>query len=270
MIKKNNDLVYADLMMSVDQETCFNIIESCKTEDYKRGHAPNAWKKICGRFEKKDELHHQDLLRTMLTNKLQISQKPDDWINEMEKTRFDLKQLHNDLSYDEDIKFIKHLLLLIPTSEYSTIYWQILHQLEENALTYDKFKHQLRAFYEREIEFKRDRLNYKKDRVLKVVNNPIRKPIINGETPRRFNYQQTKNKKCPWCYSPNHTLSECNYAKDNDTSIYRCSKCTQPYHNDENCHSKQQKMKKDHKNVTSQNILMATEVKCVDNDIGKT
>ena len=95
----------------------------------------------------------------MLTNKLQISQKPDDWINEMEKTRFDLKQLHNDLTYDEDIKFIKHLLLLIPTSEYSTIYWKILHQLEENALTYDKFKHQLRAFYEREIEFKRDRLN---------------------------------------------------------------------------------------------------------------
>ena len=126
----------------------------------------------------------------------------------MENTRFYLKQLHNDLTYDEDIKFIKHLLLLIPTSEYSTIYWKILHQLEENALTYDKFKHQLRAFYEREIEFKRDRLNYKKDRVLKVVNNPIRKPIINVETPRRFNYQQTKNKKCPWCYSPNHTLSE--------------------------------------------------------------
>ena len=105
--------------------------------------------------------------------------------------------------------------------------------------------------------------------VIKVINKPIRKTIINGETPRRFNYQQTKNKKCPWCYSPNHTLSECNYAKDNDTSIYRCSKCTQPYHNDENFHSKQQKMKKDHKNVTSQNMLMATEFKCVDNDIGK-
>ena len=39
--------------------------------------------KICGRFEKKDELHHQDLLRTMITNKLQISQKVDDWINEI-------------------------------------------------------------------------------------------------------------------------------------------------------------------------------------------
>ena len=46
---------------------------------------------IYGRFEKKDELHHQDLLRTMLTNKLQISQKPDDWINDMENTIFDLK-----------------------------------------------------------------------------------------------------------------------------------------------------------------------------------
>ena len=33
-------------MMSVDQETCFNIIESFKTEDYKRGHAPNAWKNM--------------------------------------------------------------------------------------------------------------------------------------------------------------------------------------------------------------------------------
>ena len=25
-LKKNNDLVYADLMMSVDQDTCFNIL----------------------------------------------------------------------------------------------------------------------------------------------------------------------------------------------------------------------------------------------------
>ena len=53
MIKKNNDLVYADLMMSVDQETCFNIIESCKTEDYKRGHAPNAWKKYVEDLKRK-------------------------------------------------------------------------------------------------------------------------------------------------------------------------------------------------------------------------
>ena len=29
-------------------------------------------------------------------------------------------------------------------------------------------------------------------------------------------------------------------------------------------------MKKDHKNVTPQNMLMATEVKCVDNDTEKT
>ena len=72
--------------------------------------------KICGRFENKDELHHQDLLRTMITNKLQISQKPDYWINDMEKTRFDIKKLQNDFTYNEDIKFIKHLLLLIPTS----------------------------------------------------------------------------------------------------------------------------------------------------------
>ena len=145
-LKKDNALVYADLMMSIDQETCFNLMESCKNENYKRGHAPTAWKMICSRFEKRDELHHQELLRTMLTKKLHKEQKPDDWINEMEKTRFDLKQLHNDDTYNDDIKFIKHLLLLIPTTEYSTIYWQIIHQLEENELTYDKFKHQLRSF----------------------------------------------------------------------------------------------------------------------------
>ena len=160
-LKKNNDLVYADLMMSVDQDTCFNLLEACKTEEYKRGHAPTAWKSICNRFEKRDELHHQDLLKTMLTTKLNKNQKPDDWINIMEKTRFDLKQIHKDYTYSDDIKFIKHLLLLIPTNEYSTIYWKMIHQLEEEELTYDKFKNQLRAFFEREIESKYDKYNYK-------------------------------------------------------------------------------------------------------------
>ena len=59
----------------------------------------------------------------MLTNKLNKEQKPDDWINEMEETRFDLKQLHNDDTYNDEVKFIKHILLLISTTEYSTIYW---------------------------------------------------------------------------------------------------------------------------------------------------
>ena len=36
-----------------------------------------------------------------------------------------------------------------------------------------------------------------------------------------------------------------------------------------NCYSKQQKMKKDHKNMTSKNMLMATEVKCLDKDMEK-
>ena len=58
-LKKDNALVYADLMMSIDQETCFNLMESCKNENYKRGHAPTSWKMICSRFEKRDELNDQ-------------------------------------------------------------------------------------------------------------------------------------------------------------------------------------------------------------------
>ena len=120
--------------MSVDQDTCFNLLEACKTEEYKRGHSPTDWKSICNRFEKRDELHNQDLLKTMLTTKLNKNQKPDDWINIMEKTRFDIKQIHKDYTYSDDIKFIKHLLLLIPTNEYSTIYCQMIHKLEERNL----------------------------------------------------------------------------------------------------------------------------------------
>ena len=54
----------------------------------------------------------------------------------MEKNRFDLKHIHKDYTYSDDINFIKHLLLLIPTNEYSTIYWKMIHQLEEEELTY--------------------------------------------------------------------------------------------------------------------------------------
>ena len=32
-LKKDNSLVYSYLMMSIDQETCFNIMESCKNEN---------------------------------------------------------------------------------------------------------------------------------------------------------------------------------------------------------------------------------------------
>ena len=101
----------------------------------------------------------------------------------MDNTIFDLKQIHNDYTYSDDIMFINHLLLLIPTNEYSTIYWQMIHQLEEEELTYEKFKNQLRAFFEREIENKYDKYNYKKGRILKAVNNSIKNLLLMEKLP---------------------------------------------------------------------------------------
>ena len=71
-----------------------------------------------------------NILKTLLTTKLNKNKKLDNCINIMENNRFYLKHIHKDYTYSDDIKLIKHLLLLIPTNEYSKVYFQIIHLLD--------------------------------------------------------------------------------------------------------------------------------------------
>ena len=76
--------------------------------------------------------------------------------------------------------------------------------------------------------------------------------------------------KCPWCYSSNHKLSDCYYAINNDTSIYRCKKCTLPHHNSDECNSKSPKNNDKTTFNKSQTMLMSKEIIGLDENTTRT
>ena len=74
---------------------------------------------------------------------------PEEWITKIEVLMFELWSNHGEETFRDDKKFLKHLIMMIPSKEYGTLFWNLMTQMEQNILSLETFKSQLRTYYKK-------------------------------------------------------------------------------------------------------------------------
>ena len=74
--RQMNDEVYADLVLSVNDPSCFNTIFSARTKSLKEGDAALAWKKLCERFANSTRSSKVSVSREFKMCRLEKNTKP--------------------------------------------------------------------------------------------------------------------------------------------------------------------------------------------------
>ena len=71
------------------------------------------------------------------------------FIMKIECLSFEIWYNHGEETFRDDKKFLKHLIMMIPSKEYGTLFWNLMTQLEQNILNLETFKSQIITHYEK-------------------------------------------------------------------------------------------------------------------------
>jgi hypothetical protein len=113
-----NKLGYAELMMSCQEEVCFNFIDAAKNETYPDGDAFLAWKSLQERFEPKTLSSLVLLKKEFNLCALKRTDKdPDEWITQLLLLRRRLKGMEHQMT---DLDVVIHILNNLPR-EYESV-----------------------------------------------------------------------------------------------------------------------------------------------------
>ena len=99
-LRSKNQIVYSDLVLSIDDEVCFGLVMSCKTEQIIEGDAYMSWKKLNEKYNSRSKSTKIALKKQYMLCKAEHKQDPDIWITKMENLRYNLMSRHNDVIND--------------------------------------------------------------------------------------------------------------------------------------------------------------------------
>ena len=131
-IKNDNLFLYADIMMSIEDPELINMLSMCRTEGQKNGNSKMEWKKLNDKFEEPNMMDMLEKLKEINTNQMSPDDNPDEWITKMEGLRFELWSKHGEETFRYDKKFLKHLIMMIPSKEYGTLFWNLMTQKKKS------------------------------------------------------------------------------------------------------------------------------------------
>ena len=159
-LRRANDELYADLVLSVNDPTCFNIIVSARTDKLKEGDDALAWEKLNAKYNSTNKSSKVSLIREFRNCRLDKDTTPDTWITKMQNLRWNLNNTHNDKMSEDD--FITQLICNL-CKEYASLALSLEEQLDRTVdkLTLEKMREQLNSFHKHVIEKNK---NEKKDK----------------------------------------------------------------------------------------------------------
>jgi hypothetical protein len=144
-LKIRYDLGYAELLLSCQDNVCFNIIDNAKSVKFPEGNLYLAWHMLEQRFEPKTSSRLVSLRKEFNLCALKnVNQDPDKWINELEILRRKLEAMNHQMT---DLDMIIHILNNLP-SEYESVIESLETDLDDNLLiNLEKVRAKLRAKY---------------------------------------------------------------------------------------------------------------------------
>ena len=172
-IRKINDEIYADLMLSITDPTCFNLLMTSRTEALQEGDAALAWRILKEKFNSTNKASKITMIKEYNNCRLEKDMDPDSWITKMENLRWTLQHTHQKFQSDEE--FLTQLICNL-NKDYSTLITSLEEQLDRTVdqLTIDRFKEQMSSFYKRSISSRSSKKHDSYDSVLMTDRKKIK------------------------------------------------------------------------------------------------
>ena len=116
--REANEKAYSDLILSCTDEVSFGLVEGAITEDNPSGDSALAWKELNEEYDPDVGTALADLKREFAQSKLDVEQKPEEWIRSLEKIQTKLKTHSHEITKDD---MILHILSNLPEEYDNTI-----------------------------------------------------------------------------------------------------------------------------------------------------
>lgn len=137
---------YYELMCSMSDVRCINIIEGTKTTDFPKGHLKPAWEALEDHFVITDVNEKLRLQEEFIDTKLKIVGDVEVWGENLVRVKNRLEAHHNSVITDDDL--IMRALNNIPNEGYKDIKISFMRQLSltVDPLTFESLIDQLRSY----------------------------------------------------------------------------------------------------------------------------
>ena len=149
--KNLNGHAYNDIMLSMDEDVSFSIVDEACTEELPEGDSAMAWRKLEAKYNSQTNSSKVKLMKQLNRSKLKNKDHdPDHWVSELEVIRSQLKKMNVSI---EDDYFMIHILNNLP-GDYENLVdaLEVKIDAKSEPLTLEALREKLSAKYEKLID----------------------------------------------------------------------------------------------------------------------
>ena len=198
--REANDEGYNDLLLSMEEEVAFGLVNEAKTTALPDGCLKTAWDALSKRYEPRTKNQLVALKSQFTKRSLEKEEDPDEWITDLEALNRKIKNIDANRAYSNDDLLI-HIAANV-TEEYDNVVQQLEKRIgsSTNALTLMEMREELSTTYEK---WKKRHDSEKIDTALIATQN---------KTQGKF------KGRCYVCGKFGHKGSECRNRNNNSSS----------------------------------------------------
>ena len=112
IIRQRNDELFADIVLSLNDEVSLGCVTRSMCSDWSEGNDHREWENLKEKYEGCKDSNKLDLQRELLTSKLEIEMDPDVWMTKLENIRCDLESIHVVVS--NETEFLNQIVTHLP------------------------------------------------------------------------------------------------------------------------------------------------------------
>ncbi len=164
--EEGNDVAYSDLLLSMEDDVCFNIVDLARTDQYPMGCTNTAFSRLKEKFDSTTQAERCEHKLEYESLRMKKEDDPEVFINQLEKIGMRMKEDFNmEILEDDLISKVLNTLPPIYDSLVDSIHIQMNSQM---GITLVSLKEQLRIKYQR---LKKSSPKTKGETILYTQNN---------------------------------------------------------------------------------------------------
>ena len=247
--QEKNGHAYNDLMLSMNEDVSFGIVDEAVTTKLPEGDCALAWRKLEAKYDSQTNSSKVKLMNQLNKSRLKDSQDdPDHWVSELEVIRTRLKKMNVQI---EDDYFMIHILNNLPQE-----YDQVVDSLEDridaklDPLTLEILREKLSSKYEKLQDAHKEKYDERED-----------------EDAALAGFGNFKG-RCYICGKFGHKGADCPEREKNLNRKFsgKCNYCGKKGHKEADCWKKKRDMENERRDAIPSSNIAADDSTCQDSD----